>query len=239
MVASIYLLFIIWRMNYAMESTPQNRLEQIRHRLLSAASTAMRAPTSVRLIAVSKGHPAASVEALMACGQMCFGENRVQEATTKFGAMHQRNQLELHLIGPLQTNKARQAVELFDVIETLDRPELAQALHKAMAATGKRPRLLVQVNTGLEPQKTGVTPDGLAGLLALSHQLDLPVTGLMCIPPAGEDPAPHFRQLTSLASQHSLPELSMGMSGDFESAIACGATYIRVGTALFGERSKP
>ena len=206
--------------------------------IAEAARAAGRAPEAARLLAVSKTHPAEPVAELLAAGQRHFGENRVQEAAEKYPALKQLYpDLRLHLIGPLQTNKARQAVALFDVIETLDRPKLAQALAGEMARAGRRIPCLIEVNIGAEPQKAGIAPaDTPAFLAACREEWKLEITGLMCIPPAGEDPVPHFRALAGLAAHLGLKELSMGMSGDFEAAIACGATEIRVGTALFGTR---
>lgn len=196
-----------------------------------------RLPQGVCLLAVSKGQGQKAVEEAIALGVKRFAENRVQEAEAKFTpALKEQNGLELHLIGPLQSNKAKAAVQLFDVIHTVDRASLVTALAAAMAATGRRPRLLVQVNIGREAQKAGVLPEGLAGLLAQCEVAGLTIEGLMCIPPAGQDPVPYFTQLAGLAREHGLAELSMGMSADYEQAIAAGATYIRVGTALFGGR---
>jgi len=178
------------------------------------------------------------VEELLAAGHRNFGENRVQEAAAKFPALKERYpDLRLHLIGPLQTNKVRQAAALFDVIETLDRPRLAEALAAETARTGRRIPCLIEVNIGAEPQKAGISPAETAAFLeACRGQWGLDITGLMCIPPAGEDPLPHFRRLSALARELGLADLSMGMSGDYADAIACGATEIRVGTALFGRR---
>jgi len=188
---------------------------------------------------VSKTHPADPVADLLAAGHRHFGENRVQEAAGKFPALKEiYPDLRLHLIGPLQTNKVRDAVALFDVIETLDRPKLAEALSKEMARSGRRIPCLIEVNIGAEPQKAGIAPDETAAFLERCRgEWDLEIGGLMCIPPAGEDPEPHFRRLKALADQLGLPHLSMGMSGDYQQAIACGAGEIRVGTALFGTRS--
>lgn len=210
----------------------------VRARISAAEAEAGRPAGSVDLVAVSKVQPDSRIEAALALGHRRFGENRVQEAQARWG--HRRAawpDLTLHLIGPLQTNKAKEAVALFDVIESLDRPKLAQALAAAMEKAGRRLPCLIQVNTGEEPQKAGVAPDGLADLLALcrdAHGLD--IRGLMCIPPADEPPAPHFALLADLAAKHRLPEVSMGMSGDYEAAIRHGATRVRVGTALFGTR---
>jgi pyridoxal phosphate enzyme (YggS family) len=209
--------------------------------IAEAARAAGRAPGSAKLLAVSKTHPAAPVAELLAAGQRHFGENRVQEAAEKYPALKALYpDLRLHLIGPLQSNKARQAVALFDVIETLDRPKLAQALAGEMARAGRQIPCLIEVNIGAEPQKAGIAPaETPAFLVACREEWKLEITGLMCIPPAGEDPVPHFRKLASLATALDLKELSMGMSGDYRTAIAHGATEIRVGTALFGERPKP
>jgi pyridoxal phosphate enzyme (YggS family) len=169
-----------------------------------------------------------------------FGENRVQEASAKWPALRAEfPDVELHLIGALQSNKAREAVELFDAIHSLDRPKLAHALHAEIGRTHRRPTLFIQVNTGEEPQKAGVAPEDAAGFIALCRdELGLPVQGLMCIPPADEAPAPHFALLRTLAHAHSLPCLSMGMSADFETAIRFGATHVRVGSAIFGNRQQ-
>jgi pyridoxal phosphate enzyme (YggS family) len=205
-------------------------LSGIKTRLHAAAAESGRKPEDVSLIAVSKTQSREAVLALLAEGQTVFGENRVQEAEEKFSGL--AGQVTLHLIGPLQTNKVKKAAALFDVIETLDRPALAEEL----ARLPRCPELFIQVNTGEESQKAGVLPSGLADLLALSRSLGLPVTGLMCIPPADEPAAPHFAFLALLAKRYGLANLSMGMSADFESAISLGATHVRVGTALFGER---
>ena len=173
----------------------------------------------------------------MAAGQYCFGENRVQEAAEKFAALR-TPELELHLIGPLQTNKAEAAVRLFDVIQTLDRAKLAAALAKAIQKTGCHPRLYVEINSGREAQKAGIAPEALDDFLHLCRDVyALTVTGLMCIPPQTDDPVPHFRLLKGLADRHALPHISMGMSADFSQAIACGATEVRIGTAIFGARA--
>ncbi len=218
------------------------RLKALRARIAAAAVAAGRDPATVTLVAVGKTQGPAAIAAALAAGQRVFGENRVQEAQAKFPALKQAHpELVLHLIGPLQTNKADAAVALFHVIETLDRPKLAQALAKAMANVvargGRRPACLIQVNTGEEPQKAGVFPEKAANLIALARdELGLPVTGLMCIPPLGEAPAPHFALLGEIAKRNALSTLSMGMSGDFETAIGFGATQVRVGSAIFGPR---
>ena len=191
------------------------------------------------LTAVSKMQPDAALEAALAAGQRVFGENRVQEAQAHWAARRDIPGLELRLIGPLQTNKAVDAVELFDVIETLDRPKLADALAVAAEKTGRAPRVLVQVNTGAEPQKAGVLPEEADGLVAYARDRGLAVEGLMCIPPVDEAAGPHFALLRRIARRNGLDVLSMGMSGDYETAIRFGATHVRVGSALFGERKRP
>ncbi len=221
-----------------MTETAEQRLEQVRGRIEKAAREVGRDPASVRLVVVSKTFFEADIKPVIAAGQRLFGENRVQEAQGKWPALRNAHpDLELHLIGPLQTNKVRDAVALFDVIQTLDRPKLAHALKAEIAARGKSVRLLVQVNTGEEEQKAGVSPADLPAFLALAQdELKLDVEGLMCIPPVDEEPAMHFAFLSKLAREHGLPELSMGMSGDFEAAVELGATYVRVGSAIFGSR---
>ncbi len=207
-------------------------------RMAEAAKRAGRSDEQV-LVAVSKVQPDERIEQMLAAGHTVFGENRVQEAQTRWGESFAdyRKEIELRLIGPLQTNKAEDAVTLFDVIETLDREKLAKALVKAADKTGHMPRLLVQVNTGEEPQKAGITPDGVSSFLnLLKNTYDITPEGLMCIPPTGEAASPHFWLLKKLADEHGLKTLSMGMSGDFETAIEMGATHVRVGSALFGER---
>lgn len=223
------------------DDTPAARLAAIGARIARAERIAHRPPGSVTLVAVSKTFPAEDVEALIACGQRVFGENRVQEAKAKFPALRERHaDLELHLIGPLQSNKAREAVALFDVIHTVDREKIAAALAEEIAKSGRRPRLLIQVNTGEEPQKAGVPPREAVAFVARCRDVfALPVVGLMCIPPADEPPGPHFALLQKLAGEAGLPQLSMGMSSDFETAVAFGATHVRVGSALFGSRPYP
>ena len=210
----------------------------IRVRIDKASLAAGRPSGAVHLVAVSKTHDAKAVEAALACGQMVFGENRVQEAAAKFPALRQAwAGLRLHLIGGLQTNKAEEAVRMADVIESVDRVRLAEAIARAADRAGRVPALLVQVNTGAEAQKSGVALGEADRLIALCRTLfGERLTGLMCIPPAGADPVPHFTALAALAARHGLGVLSMGMSGDFEAAIACGATHIRVGSAIFGHR---
>jgi pyridoxal phosphate enzyme (YggS family) len=215
-----------------------DRLAAVRAAIASAAREAGRAADSITLVAVTKSHPLATVRAAIALGQRVFGENRVQEAHVKYAALRaEHSHLELHLIGPLQTNKAKDAVALFDVIETLDRRKLAQALAAAMAKHGRRPRCFVQVNTGEEPQKAGIAPEDADAFIAECRKLELPVEGLMCIPPQHESPALHFALLREIARRNGLAWLSMGMSGDFALAIRFGATHVRVGTAIFGERA--
>jgi hypothetical protein len=216
----------------------RENLARLRGRIADACLRANRAPGSVSLVAVSKFHPPEAVEAALAAGQTVFGENRVQEAAAKFPALRPaRPDLRLRVVGALQTNKARDAVRIADAIETLDRPRLAAALADAMRKEGRRPELLVQVNTGDEAQKAGVPRAGAdAFLRSCRDEHGLEIAGLMCIPPVDEDPRPHFGFLAELASRHALPVLSMGMSADFEAAIACGATHVRLGTAVFGER---
>lgn len=213
-------------------------LSATRARIAEAARAAGRDPGSVALVAVSKTHPAEAVAQALAAGQLLFGENRVQEAAAKFPALRAAHpRLRLHLIGPLQTNKARDAVRLFDRIESLDRPRLAEALAAAAAKEGRAPDCLIQVNTGREPQKAGCAPEDAAALLAHARGLGLLVPGLMCIPPAEGDPAPHFALLADMARDLGLAVLSMGMSGDYPAAIAAGATHVRVGSAIFGTRT--
>jgi PLP dependent protein len=214
------------------------RLAAVRARIAEAARRAGRAADAVTLVAIGKTHPAAAIEAALAAGQRVFGENRVQEAQAKFPALKARYpDLRLHLVGPLQTNKARDAVRLFDVIHTLDRPRLAEALARAMEQEGRRPTLLIEVNVGAEPQKAGVAPDQADAFIAACRaRWQLAPVGLMCIPPAGADPVPHFDRLAAIAKRNDLAELSMGMSDDFEIAVARGATLVRVGMAIFGPR---
>ncbi|MGZ8416595.1 MAG: YggS family pyridoxal phosphate-dependent enzyme [Methyloceanibacter sp.] len=215
------------------------RLRLVLEEIALAAETARRDAASVRLVAVTKTVPAAIIEQAIDAGQRVFGENRVQEAQGKWPALKERHPvLELHLIGPLQSNKAREAVGLFDVIETVDRPKLARALAEEMSRASKRPRLFVQVNTGEEPQKAGIAPSEMQSFVALCRDtFGLSIDGLMCIPPFEEEPAMHFALLAKLAEKIGVKELSMGMSGDFVRAIQFGATYVRIGTAIFGLRA--
>jgi pyridoxal phosphate enzyme (YggS family) len=212
-------------------------LSEIRARLTAAELAAGRTPGSVTLIAVSKIQPDDRVHAVLTEGQRVFGENYVQEAAGKWPAFRTAFAgVQVHMIGPLQTNKAKQAVELFDAIHTLDRPSLAQKLASLAQQRGRCPDLFVQVNTGSEPQKAGVLPGDVDAFLRDCRALDLSPVGLMCIPPDGTDPIPHFRTLAHMAAQNGLSGLSMGMSSDFPAAVAEGATHIRVGSALFGAR---
>lgn len=221
-------------------STVAARLEAIRLRIAATGRAAGRPEGGVILTAVSKTQPPEAIDAALAAGQRIFGENRVQEAQTRWTDRRDRIAgLELRLIGPLQSNKAADAVALFDVIETLDRPKLVDALAAAGARAGKTVRVLIQVNTGAEPQKAGVLPGEVAALLDHARAAGLIVEGLMCIPPADEAPGPHFALLRKIARRHGLETLSMGMSGDYETAIRFGATHVRVGSSLFGERKAP
>lgn len=215
------------------------RWKEIRSAVNRAVRDSGRQTGDVTMIAVSKTYPMVAIEPVMTAGQRVFGENYVQEAVEKWSGLRQTMpQLELHMTGPLQSNKARDAVDLFDVIHTLDRPSLAAALAKAFSTTERRPKLLVQVNTGEEPQKAGIAPGGLAEFLTLCRDgHGLSIAGLTCIPPADEPPSPHFAFLRDLARQHDLTLLSMGMSADYEQAIMLGATHVRVGSAIFGERA--
>ena len=214
-------------------------LAAVRARITTATQAAGRAPASVTLVAVAKTYPTADVEAAMAAGQRVFGENRVQEAMAKYATLRAAGEtFELHLIGPLQSNKVREAVATFDAIQTLDRPKLAAALAAEIARTGRCPKLFVQVNTGAEPQKAGVAPETIDAFLDECRTIHkLAIDGVMCIPPAAEPAAPHFALLREIAKRNGLAGLSMGMSGDFETAIALGATHVRVGSAIFGMRA--
>ena len=217
--------------------SPGQRLAEVRERIAKAAALARRKANDVTLIAVSKTHDAEAIEPLLAAGQRIFGENRVAEAQGKWPALKERwPDVELHLIGQLQSNKAEEAVALFDAIHSVDRPSLVAALGKAIDKAGRRPACFLQVNIGEEPQKGGCTPAELPALIEAAQAAALPVAGLMCIPPADVEPAPYFALLAKLARRHGLPGLSMGMSGDFETAATIGATHVRVGTALFGVR---
>ncbi|HET9427947.1 MAG TPA: YggS family pyridoxal phosphate-dependent enzyme [Allosphingosinicella sp.] len=218
-------------------SNSSQRLEQVRGVIGRAAKRAGRSADDVTLIAVSKTHPVSAIEDLIAAGQRHFGENRVQEAAAKWPQLRERyDDLRLHLVGGLQSNKAEEAVDLFDVIHSLDRPTLVSALAKAMDRRGRRPDCFVQVNIGDEPQKGGCAVADLPVLIELARGAALPIVGLMCIPPAEVEPAPYFALLAKLARRHDVASLSMGMSADYETAVMIGATHVRVGTALFGER---
>ena len=215
-----------------------DHLAAVQARIAAAAHAAGRDPAAVSLVAVSKAFAAGAAEAALVAGHRLFGENRVQEAQGKWPALKARfPDAELHLIGPLQTNKVKAAVALFDAIETVDRPRLAAALAEEMARTGKRPDCFVEINTGEEAQKAGIAPEEADGFIErCQEEFALPVVGLMCIPPLHVDPAPHFARLAECARRNGLTKLSMGMSADFEIAIRHGATHVRVGTAIFGAR---
>lgn len=213
------------------------RLEAVRAAIARSAKLAARAPDEITLIAVSKTHGPDAIAPLIAAGQRDFGENRVQEAAAKWPALRSATpDVRLHLIGQLQSNKAQEAIELFDVIHSVDRPTLVAALGKAMAKSGRRPDCFLQVNIGDEAQKGGCPIATLPELVGHARSVGLPVAGLMCIPPAAVEPAPYFALLAKLARSHGVTSLSMGMSADFETAVMIGATHVRVGTALFGER---
>jgi len=212
-------------------------LQDIQSRIAAAEAQAGRAPGAVSLIAVSKVQPDARVRAVLEAGHRVFGENRVQEAAGKWpGFRDTFGPVELHLLGPLQTNKARQAMELFDIIHSVDRPKLARTLARLAQELGHCPGLFVQVNTGAEPQKAGILPADADAMIAECRALDLPLLGLLCIPPVDEDASAHFQMLADIATRNGLTGLSMGMSDDFETAIAHGATHVRVGSAIFGAR---
>jgi len=219
-------------------SSGADRLAEVTGRIAEAARASGRSPSDVTLVAVSKTHGADRVRELLEVGHRVFGENRVQEAEGKFPELKAAwPDLELHLIGPLQTNKARDAVALFDVIQSVDRDRLAAALVKEMERLGRRPACYIQVNTGEEPQKAGILPKDVDAFVALCRdEYKLPVVGLMCIPPVDEEPALHFALLAKMAARNDLAKLSMGMSADYETAVRMGATHVRVGSALFGNR---
>ncbi len=219
-------------------SSGADRLAEVTGRIAEAARASGRSPSDVTLVAVSKTHGADRVRELLEVGHRVFGENRVQEAEGKFPELKAAcPDLELHLIGPLQTNKARDAVALFDVIQSVDRDRLAAALAKEMERLDRRPACYIQVNTGEEPQKAGILPKDVDAFVALCRdQYKLPVVGLMCIPPVDEEPALHFALLAKMAARNGLAKLSMGMSADYETAVRMGATHVRVGSALFGNR---
>lgn len=213
-------------------------LKKVLNGVLAAAQAAGRAPESVTLIAVSKTFDGPDIVPVIEAGQRVFGENRVQEARAKWPALRMAwPDVELHLIGPLQSNKAAEAVQLFDAIHTVDRPKIAAAIATEMRRQAKPLKLFAQVNTGREPQKAGIDPDHADAFLRECRDVHgLEISGLMCIPPAEEDPRPHFDLLAEIARRNGLSQLSMGMSGDYATAIACGATHVRVGSAIFGTR---
>lgn len=212
-------------------------LSDITDRIAKEEARVGRVPGSTHLIAVSKVQPLDRVVAVLEEGHRVFGENKVQEAAGKWPDLKQRfDGVELHLIGPLQSNKTRQAMGLFDVIHSLDRPKLARAIARIANEEGHCPQLFIQVNTGEEPQKAGIMPDDLDDFVSECRDLGLPIVGLMCIPPVDEEPTLHFALLAKMAKRHGLEQLSMGMSSDFERAIAQGATHVRVGSAIFGAR---
>jgi pyridoxal phosphate enzyme (YggS family) len=220
-----------------MPDTNSENLRRVQDRICNAAIAAGRKPEEITLVAVSKTKPAEAVRAALAAGQVVFGENRVQEAAAKFPALRANYPLSLHIIGGLQTNKAREAVRIADVIESLDRPRLADAIEVAIAKEGRTPRLLIEVNTGLEPQKSGIARDAADGFIdECKSRFGAALAGLMCVPPHDQEPRPHFTWLAERAARHGLKTVSMGMSADFELAIACGATWVRVGSAIFGSR---
>jgi pyridoxal phosphate enzyme (YggS family) len=219
------------------DASAPERLAAVRAAIARAARLAGREAGSVTLVAISKTHGAEAIRPLIGAGQRIFGENRVQEAQAKWPALKAEwPDIRLHLVGTLQSNKAEEAVALFDAVHSLDRPSLVEAMAKAMAKTGRRPDCFVQVNIGDEPQKGGCAVAELPALLAHAQKAGLSVAGLMCIPPEGLEPAPYFALLAALARRHGLEGLSMGMSGDYETAVTIGATHVRVGTALFGPR---
>jgi pyridoxal phosphate enzyme (YggS family) len=220
-----------------MNDTIAENLLRIQDRIANAAIAAGRKPQDIGLVAVSKTKPIEAVAAALAAGQMVFGENRVQEAESKFPALRKQYDLSLHIIGGLQTNKARDAVRIADVIESLDRPKLADAIEAAIAKEGRTPQLLVEVNTGSEPQKSGIGREQADDfIVACKARFGSALIGLMCVPPHDEDPRPHFTWLADRAARHGLTTVSMGMSADFEIAIACGAPLVRGGSAIFGSR---
>ncbi len=214
------------------------RLNAVLARIRETAGACGRSPDDITLVAVSKTHSADRIAPVIAAGHRDFGENRVQEALSKYPDLKARHpDLKVHLIGPLQTNKSRDAVRLFDVIETVDRPKLAHSLAREMEKQGRRPTCYIEVNTGEEPQKSGILPSETDAFIGLARdELGLPIEGLMCIPPADEEPAMHFALLRKIAERNGLACLSMGMSADFETAIRFGASHVRIGTAIFGPR---
>ena len=224
-------------MNAASENI-QTPLQKVRAEIARACAAVGRDPAAVTLVAISKTFAASAIKSIIAAGQRVFGENRVQEAQAKWPALRERHAgIELHLVGPLQSNKAKEAVLLFDAIHSLDRESLAAALAREMAAQRRSPTLFVEINTGAEPQKSGVLPEETDAFLAMCHSRHgLEIAGLMCVPPADEPPAPHFALTAKIARRNGLSLLSMGMSADFATAIEFGATHVRVGTAIFGQR---
>jgi len=218
-----------------------DKLQQVKHSISQAADSAARKTDEIELVAVSKIHTVETIQGALVAGQRIFGENRVQEAEMKWTDLRQKfADVKLHLIGSLQTNKVKEAVEIFDVIETVDRPKLARSLAKEMDKQGKKIEVYIQINTGEEDQKGGCLPKDADAFIDLClNELSLNVKGLMCIPPADEEPSVHFAFLREIARRHDVTGLSMGMSGDYETAIRFGATSVRVGTAIFGERPKP
>jgi len=225
-------------MNDSPSQTAADRLGEVRRKMAQACAEAGRDPADVTLVAVSKTFDAAAIEPVIAAGQQIFAENRVQEAKAKWPALRERHSgLALHLIGPLQSNKAKDALALFDAIHTVDRASLCAALAKEIGKQGRAPLLLVEINTGAEPQKAGVLPEAADAFLRECHATyGLTIAGLMCIPPLNEPPAPHFALTAKIAARNGLRLLSMGMSADFETAIRFGATHVRIGSAIFGER---
>jgi pyridoxal phosphate enzyme (YggS family) len=220
-----------------MRESISDSLRRVQDRIAGAAIAAGRKPEDITLVAVSKTKPVDAIVAALTAGQMVFGENRVQEAAAKFPALRREYDLSLHIIGGLQTNKAREAVRIADVIESLDRPKLADAIEVAISREGRKPSLLIEVNTGSESQKSGIGRDQADEfIVACKARFGGALVGLMCVPPLDEDPRPHFTWLADRAARHGLTTVSMGMSADFEVAIACGATWVRVGSAIFGSR---
>jgi len=219
--------------------TTLDRLAEVRARIARAARDAGRKPEEIALVCVSKTYGAKDIEPVIEAGERIFGENRVQEAMEKWPPLrHRHSGLELHLIGPLQSNKAHETVSFFDVIETVDRDKIAKALAEEIKKTGRHPRLYVQVNTGAEPQKAGVLPDEADAFIETCRKTHgLEISGLMCIPPVNDQASPHFALLSQIAKRNGIATLSMGMSGDFELAIQLGATHVRVGSAIFGART--
>jgi PLP dependent protein len=228
------------RYRQRMAAAPSANLAQVRTEIVRACHDARRDPAEVTLIAVSKTFAPAAIESVIAAGQRLFGENRVQEAKAKWPFLLSKHEsIQLHLIGPLQSNKAKDAVALFDAIHSVDRASLCEALGKEIGKQKRQPVLFVEINTGAEPQKAGVLPQDADGFLAACRaQFGLRISGLMCIPPLDEAPGPHFALTAKIAKRNGLKLLSMGMSADFSAAIALGATHIRVGSAIFGERAK-